>query len=207
MKRYAILAPILALLGVLYLLPKTVLAEVRCETQYGGGQTCVTTQLLVNKKVWDPDGKSFVDNLTASGHHFVAGDTVTFIIDIKNTGNTTLTNINFSDALPSFLVWRSGDSLNSTISSLNPGESKTLTIVAKVVSDPPGGVTCNVNSAFASVSGASDQDSAQLCVESRVKGVTTIPSTGPEQGVLVLLPSLGAAGYFLKKYRILEVGR
>lgn len=198
MRVFTVLISILAFAGVLYFSPKNALADVRCETQYGGGQTCVTTQLLVNKKVWDPDGKVFVDNLAASGHRFVAGDTVTFTVDIKNVGSTTLTNVNFSDTLPSFLVWQSGDSLNSTISTLSPGETKTLTIVARVISDPPGGVTCNVNTAFASTSGASDSDSAQLCVENRVKGVTTIPSTGPEQGVLVLLPALGAFGYFLK---------
>jgi len=183
---------------------RPVFAAVHCESQYGGGETCVRTgQLLVNKKVWDVDSKSFVDNLTLSNHRFQVGDEVTFTVEIKNVGDTTLTNVSFVDTLPSFLAWSGADGLTSTIASLNPGQSATLTIKAKVVDFGLVSTICNVNTAVATASdGSKDSDTAQVCAENKVKGVTTIPSTGPEQAVLVLLPAIGAVGYFLRQKKI-----
>lgn len=180
------------------------LASVTCTTQYGGGQTCVSTgQLLINKKIWDPDGKVFVDNLGLSNHIFQEGEEVTFTIDVKNVGDATLDTVNFIDTLPSFLQWSGGDSLTLTITSLTPGQTITKQIKTKVLATS--GIVCPVNSvSISSPRGGSDTDTAQLCVGKNVLGVTTVPKTGPEMGVLMALPAFGAIGFYLKKIKFLR---
>jgi len=177
---------------------KPVQASVNCTTQYGGGQTCTSTgAILINKKVWDPDGKAFVDNLGLSNHIFQQGEEVTFNIDIKNVGTVSLDTVNFTDALPSFLQWSGGDPLTLTINNLTPGQTVTKQIKAKVLAS---GVVCPVNTAYvSSPQGGSDTDTAQVCIGKNVLGVTTVPNTGPEMIVLAVLPLLGSAGFYLRR--------
>lgn len=177
---------------------KPAFAAVSCTTQYGGGQTCVTTgQLLVNKKVWDPTSQAFVDNLGVADHRFQTGEEVIFSVDIKNVGDNTLNNIQFTDTLPGFLVWSSGDALSSTINMLTPGQTVTKVIRARIISNLAATVTCDRNIAVATAdNGSSDRDTAQLCVGTTPKA---IPAAGPEMAVLALLPGFGAAGWFLRK--------
>lgn len=160
------------------------MAAVSCTTQYGGGQTCVSTgQLLVNKKVWDPDSKTFLDN---SLHRFALGQEVTFSIEVKNVGDATLNNITIVDTLPGFLMWTGGDQLVSKIDSLTPGQTGTKTIKAKFNSNGSG---CLVNTAVATAdNGMTDRDTAQLCAAGPVPLVT--PKSGPEY-LLLLLPLTG----------------
>src|SRR5256885_219090 len=105
-----VLLSALILFSSIFFFARPSAAAVRCETQYGGGQVCVTTgQIQVNKKVWDPGTNQYMDNLVASGvHHFVAGETVTFTVRIQNVGDKTEDNVMFSDTLPSFLRYSSG---------------------------------------------------------------------------------------------------
>ncbi|MBI4099984.1 DUF11 domain-containing protein [Candidatus Microgenomates bacterium] len=188
---------LLVLGGFFAFLPVTILASGRCETQYGGGQTCVAAgQILVNKKVWDPINKVFVDNLLSSVKVFQAGEEVIFSIEVKNVGDDNLHNVHFTDSLPSFLVWSGGDPLNFTIGDMAPTASVTRTIKAKVVVQP--GNRCGNNNVTASSNEGSDSDSAQVCVSQPPKEV---PKAGPEMGILALLPSLGAIGYYLRKMR------
>mgnify|MGYP001613611387 FL=1 len=189
LKKYIFLVIFLSFLS--FVLP--VFATVTCTTQYGGGQTCVSTgQLLVNKKVFNPENSQMVDNLTVNDHQFKMGDEVIFSIDVKNVGDFTLNNVTFSDTLPSFLTWISGD-LNSTINSLTPGQIRTFTVKAKVNSN---GTGCAVNTAYAAANGISDQDTSQVCIKGTVPA--QIPQTGPE--FLFLLLPLGGAGFFLRRH-------
>ena len=198
-KRYFIVLSLLGIIGfVSGLFP--VFADVTCTTQYGGGQTCVRTgQLLVDKKVWD--GSAYVDNLFATSSKFQNGDEVTFQINIKNVGDTTLSNVTYTDTLPAYYSWSEGDGLTGTIGTLEVGQTVTKTIKAKITG-APAGVVCNVNTAAARASdGSFDQDTAQVCAGQPVLGVTTIPQTGPETGILMLLPAVGTFGYFLRKVK------
>lgn len=171
-----------------------VLASVNCTTQYGGEQTCVSTgQLLVNKRVWNPDTNQMVDNLTVNDHQFKFGDEITFSIDVKNVGDATINNITFTDTLPAFLTWSAGDGLNSTIDSLTPGQIRTFTVKAKVNSN---GTGCAVNTALASGDSMSDSDTAQVCIKGPIP--PEIPKTGPEY--LFLLFPLGGLGFYLRKF-------
>ncbi|MCL5432380.1 MAG: DUF11 domain-containing protein [Patescibacteria group bacterium] len=172
-------------------------ADVNCVTQYGGGQTCTTTQLIVNKQVWDPDGKAYVDNLTLSNHHFQNGEEVDFTISVQNTGDITLTNVNFADTLPANLTWIGGDALSSTIGSLAPGQTATKNIKTKVANATA--LICELNSATATSDQGSDSDTAQVCLGQGQVKAATYPATGPETAVWAVLPGLGTLGYFLKR--------
>lgn len=187
---FVIFLSILSSVGFLIALAP-VFATVSCTTQYGGGQTCVSTgQLLVNKKVFNPETSQMVDNLTVNDHQFKMGDEVVFSIDVKNVGDFTLNNVNFSDTLPAFLTWTSGE-LNSTINSLTPGQIRTFTVKAKVNSN---GTGCAVNTAHVSADGISDQDTSQVCIKGTVPA--QIPQTGPE--FLFLLLPLSGIGFLMR---------
>lgn len=190
LKKYFVILSFISFLSfVSAFLP--VFASVTCTTQYGGGQTCVSTgQLLVNKKVFNPEISQMVDNLTVNDHQFKMGDEVIFSVDVKNVGDYTLNNVTFSDTLPSFLTWTSGE-LNTTINSLTPGQIRTFTIKAKVNSN---GTGCAVNTAYASASGISDQDTSQVCIKGTVPA--QIPQTGPEY--LFLLLPLSGIGFLMR---------
>lgn len=176
---------------------KPVLASVYCVTQYGGGQNCTTTQLTVNKTVWNPDSKSYVDNLTLANHRFQNGDEVDFKVDITNSGSLTLTGITFTDMLPANLVWSGGDSLTSTIGSLDPGQTITKYIKTKVT-----GVNyliCEINTAIANSDQGNSSDTSQACMGQGEVKATQTPATGPEMLIWAVLPSIGGLGYFLKR--------
>ncbi len=179
---------------VLFLLTaKPVSAGVSCTTQYGGGQTCVRTgELLVNKKIFDPVSKTFVDNLGQNDHLFTAGEEVTFTIEVKNVGDAPVDNITVTDTLPYFLTWVGGDPLISKISRLEPGQSVTKTIKAKVTGSTNQNVLCKLNRATVD----QDSDTAQLCIPGSVPIPPHIPKAGPEH--LLLLFPLGAIGFYMR---------
>jgi len=182
-----------------------VFAEVRCETQYGGGQVCVTTgQLQVNKKVWDPQGKAFVDNLGITSYKFTADEEIRFQLEIKNVGDRTFEKVNVKDILPSYLEFSSGE-ISFEIENLEPGESETREIKAKVVSldrlPNNKSLVCEVNTVEAWADEEKDKDTAQICIEKKVLGVTELPPTGPQESnffLPLLLVSIFPAIYFLK---------
>ncbi len=200
LKGYFLLLFFAAFLALASVFIEPSFAAVTCTTQYGGAQTCVATgQFLVNKKVLNPVTGAFVDNLTADVHQFRSGDAVTFSVDIKNTGDATLNNVQFTDTLPPGLVWTGGDPLSSQINSLTPGQTVTKTINARVVSGATG---CQLNTATASAAGMTDSDTAQVCFVTVVPVVPKVtPPTGPEDWALVLsAPAwLGGIGWYLKK--------
>lgn len=173
-------------------------AAVNCTTQYGGGQTCVSTgQLLVNKRVFDPETNGLVDN---TKHAFSAGQGVNFTVDVKNVGDVTLTNIRLIDTLPNFLEWAAGDPLDLTIPSLSPGEIVTKTIQTRVKANlGTANMDCQSNTAVATASnGMSDRDTASLCV-GQLPPKT--PASGPEAWQLVLTAPLwlGGVGMYLRR--------
>ncbi len=179
-----------------------VLASVRCENQYGGGQICTRTgEVQVDKKVWNAQVNSFVDNMGTSDHIFVSGEEVVFKIKVKNVGDETLSTVNVWDTLPSYL-YLSGGSLNYTIYNLTPGAVDEREIRARVVSKtqlPTN--SCFVNTAGASSNNSSDKDTAQVCIQTRIVKVTPvkhIPKTGPEMVFLGALPAIGAMGVYIK---------
>lgn len=202
------------LLGGLFLLQKQVFAAVRCETQYGGGEVCVRTgKLQVNKKIRNPKDGSFVDNLGLGDYKFAPGEEIAFKLFIKNVGDATFSKVEVKDTLPEYLEKASGE-LSFEISNLTVGETEEREFKAKVVSSEkfPGDKTtlCVVNTAEVWSGDERDKDTAQVCLEKKVLGVT--PVTGPENGLAILAFSLlaGIAGVsflkFSKKLLLVKAG-
>lgn len=196
----------LAFLALSFFLTKPLLAAVRCETQYGGGEVCVKTgQLQINKKVFDPDSKQFVDNLGINTHKFTSGNEIIFRLEIKNIGDATFDKVGVSDILPSFMELTSG-SLSFDLTDLTPGKTETREIKAKVVGDDKfpsdKNIICVVNTAEVSSGNERDKDTTQVCLEKKVLAITTFPKVGPENSLFIIFGSLvfGVLGLSLLKF-------
>lgn len=186
---------------------KPVLAAVRCETQYGGREVCVRTgQLQVDKEVFNPQEKKFVDNLGLNDYKFSPGEEVAFKIKVKNVGDAPLSGVNVMDTLPSLLN-SSGGSPFFQIKELKVGETKEQEIKVRVVSADkfPGdkSIVCVVNAAQAVSGEDKDRDTTQLCLERKLpleKGAPAVlPPTGPEHWLAVIISSIlvGTTGIYL----------
>lgn len=199
-------------------------ADVVCTPNYGGGETCISKGAIsIDKKVRHPNSlksgsDSFVDNLYINDSKYQAGDQIIFKLIVTNTGDTTLSSVEVKDTLPSYVTFVSGPGnfdantkiLTYTIKDLKAKESKTNTVVVKVVSEKElpiqNGTLCAVNQSFAKTDNSSDQDNAQFCVQKQVLGkvfpapkITTTPPTGPEVIGLVGLIPAALAGFAIRK--------
>jgi len=66
-------------------------------------------------------------------------------------------------------------------------------------------VICEVNAAEAKSGDEHDRDTAQVCMEQKVLGVATLPSTGPVDGIELLAATLalgGAGLFFIRVSRV-----
>lgn len=174
-----------SILGLL-IFPKVVAG--RCVEQYGGGEICYEGEISLDKVVRHPEEDKYVDNLYADDSTYTPYQEVIFKLTIKNTGEEDLNDIEVKDFLPDYLYFTSTpdgwDDKTATwkIDHLNPGESKTYEIKAKVVSEndlPEGdGIYCVTNSGEAKKDDKSAGDTSQLCISKKILGITTIPKTG-----------------------------
>ncbi len=171
----------------------------------------------------NPQTGSFVDNLGLNDPKYSPGQEVTFQINVTNTGNSSLSNINVTDIFPQFIDFVSGPgnfnqttrNLSFSIDTLSPNQTKTFTIVGMVNSNIPQNTntTCVVNQAVAvTQNGNEAQDNAQFCIAetapTTTKGglpilppsqVRTTPPTGPEELPLLALIPTGFLGWLLRK--------
>lgn len=196
-------------------------AAVRCETQYGGGETCVRTgELQIDKEVCNADkdesGKyldcdlnndEFVDNFSIDDQRFATNQEVVFKLKIKNVGDDTLFGIDVTDTLPSYLFFSGGSTSTFTIDKLNPGEEFVKFIRTRVVAESQlpaeKSLICLVNTAEAEANnGEHDKDTAQICIGKKVLGITTLPKTGPSDlGVALVFSTIsGLFGLGLIKF-------
>jgi len=226
------LASFLSLITYLLFLVSTPMAnaDTTCQPIYGGGQSCVTTNnIVLDKKVQNPETNVMVDNLSINDPKYQPESIVTFQISVTNSSNKTISNINVKDIFPQFIEFNSGignfDANTRTLSfgvqDLMPNETRVFTIEGKVVNTElisinQGTVICVVNQTNATSDNNNfSQDNSQFCIEKGtieteivVKGgfpilspvpVTTSPSTGAESLVLFSLLPTGIAGFILRK--------
>lgn len=161
-----------------------------CNPIYGGGQTCQQTgNITVDKKIKHPIENRFLDQLTSDDPSFTPDQQITFTIDVKNTGRSTIKNIALEDLFPPSLI-RYDDKVgtfdNSTkilsykIDELKGNEAKKITFKARVLkadqfpnnNDP----VCLLNQVRAYTSRNKNnpsQDNVRFCVEKQ--GVTQQP--------------------------------
>ena len=209
MKKFKSVKKIFLASTILLILPFIaipVLAAVRCETQYGGGEVCVRTgELQLDKEVWDVEDGLYVDNMGLADYKFSPGEEITFKLKIKNVGDETFDKVYVKDTLPDYLELISGD-LSFEISDLTVGETEEREFKVRVVSADkfPSGksLICVVNSGEAWSGDERDKDTAQVCLEKKVLGVKEFPPTGPKEWFAILLFSIaaGAIGISLIKF-------
>ena len=208
MSKFFKMSPVF-LFAIFFLLANKIsLAAVRCETQYGGGETCVRTgELQIDKEVWDPEDGKFVDNLwIASDYKFAPGEEITFRLKIKNVGDATFDTVHVVDTLPSHLELTSGD-LDFYINNLDPGETEEREIRAKVVPADQfpsnQSLICEVNTAEVWSDDEKDKDTSQVCMEEKVLGVKVLPPTGPKNWPTALFALLlfGVTGVYWLKFK------
>lgn len=211
-----------------------------CEASYGGyGQeTCDRVDFIIDKKVADPTtvglkGKTpsnYQDNFGVNMNKYVPGQEVPFQITVKNTGTKVLTDVVVKDTLPENVTLvspranynESTRELTIEVGTLQPGETKTLYVTARVNAADQllqDSVFCLKNYVIMHAAGQSDDDEAEFCVTkenvggnpSESKGgkkvfptpeVTTTPPTGPELFALIPLMGSAVAGVFLRKKSI-----
>ena len=185
-------------------------AAVRCEAQYGGGEVCVKTgQLQIDKEVFDPEAKKFVDNLGISSHKFVPGEELLFKLKVKNVGDATFDKVQVSDTLPGHLELVSGNT-SFEITGLTSGKTEEREIKSRVVKAdkfPDGkSIICEVNVAEVVSGGERDKDTSQVCLQAKVLGVSVpkvLPKAGSENWIIafgsILALTIGSYLVRLKK--------
>lgn len=179
--------------------------------------TNVTTsapgQISINKMVQNPTNNQFVDNLNMSDTHFLAGQNVTFRLQVTNKGGSDLNNILVTDTLPDFIDFVSGPgsfdagskTLTFSIDKLGPSQSKDFDLITRVKPQnqlPNNQVTCLTNLGQARADQLFSQDTAVFCIENQVLApVQELPKTGPSKAGLILAGSFTflIAAIFLNK--------
>lgn len=187
--------------------------------QYGQyGQPAPVETILVDKQVSKPAVKSkggllqydYVDNLTPSDVRFQPGMEIMFKIRVKNTSSVTLSAVTVADKVPWYLEPVEGpgtyDANARTITfaagSFAPGEEKVYNLKMQWFSQDKlpadRGLMCVSNYVRAYSNGASDDDTAQACVEKQVVKVKETPKSGPEMGIILVAGQLSMLGLGLK---------
>ena len=188
-----------------------------CVGQYGQyGQPCDSYSIIVDKMVAKPGTENYVDNLSVSDPRFAPGQTVLFKVTIKNTSTTTFGGMTAKDFVPDYLTPIEGpgnfDSTTRTISwdagAFAVDEQKTYYFKMQINSQTnlpaDKGLFCLVNKAQAWSNTTTDDDSSQFCIEKQVVPGKTVPSAGPEMGILLFSGEIIALsiGLVLKKRSI-----
>ncbi|MCX6730320.1 MAG: hypothetical protein NTZ55_00560 [Candidatus Roizmanbacteria bacterium] len=187
--------------------------------QYGQyGQPAPVESILIDKQVSKPVTTSkggvlqyeYVDNLTPSDVRFQPGMDIYFKLRVKNTSSTSLDNVMVTDKVPWYLNPIEGPGtydVNARTISFNAGtfasnEEKIFYFKMqwftqdKLPADR--GLMCVSNYARAYTNNASDDDTAQACVEKQVIGVKQAPKAGPEMNIVLVAGQLAMLGLGIK---------
>lgn len=159
-------------------------------------------QISINKLVKNLQTGLFVENLSFSDPRFLPEQEVSFRLEVRNSGQIELTNVQIKDKLPDFVEFVAGpgsfdpssQTLNFTIDRLRGGETKAYELkvrVKKAESLPVNIATCITNFAESRVNELVSQDTAVFCIETRVLGVTReLPVTGVSNSIPLFLSSI-----------------
>lgn len=153
-----------------------------------------------------------VEKWVQDNRMFVANDQITFPIIVKNSGEETLNQIQVIDYLPDFVSFLSGpegavqdgQEIRWTIDRLEPGEERKFEIRVQVVDSEAlagRGSFCLINRVRVTAeTGESDEDTAEICLETRVLGAETLPEAGADLALAgVASVALTSLALFLKK--------
>ncbi|HSW88449.1 MAG TPA: hypothetical protein VLG12_04775 [Candidatus Saccharimonadales bacterium] len=160
---------------------KPAFADTNCQSVYGGGQSCGSGNITVQKQVLRPGtSNEYVDSLRYNDTKYQPASPIFFKITITNTTKNTLKNIVVNDTVDTqheFLNFVSapGSFNNSTkiltykIPSLVPGQQSTLTMAGKILdaqSLPKQAVICAGNTVQVSVDNGSPASAiSAFCIQ------------------------------------------
>lgn len=188
-----------------------------CTTQYGNGQygvECVPIDVTINKQVKNPISLIFVENLGPSDDKFSPGAEVHFRLSAHNASSQDWSKVTVRDTLPQYLTFEAGPGtydknskvLTVELENLKVNETREFEFLAKV--DESGAFSkdkslfCVTNHAEVKVDSRTDEDTAQLCIQTQVLGVTTLPVAGFDSlALLIPFAGLGLTGLALIKKR------
>ena len=185
--------------------------------QYGAAAV-PARQMLIDKKLLNPQNNQFVDNLNIEQHTFLPDQEIIFRVTVTDVVQSELKDLTVNDKLPDVLNFQSSSfgkydantkTITLIIDSLKVGESKTFEIKTKVkpAAEIASNVVCQTNLVRVTAGNMVDEDTANFCVSKQVLGVTTqIPVTGPGQTLLILILStlFLAIGLLIKRIIFLE---
>ena len=170
-----------------------------CTNQYGSTVECPPNHIVINKKVRSATHTNvFVENITSADTAYSAGSEIEYDIAVTNTSNTNFATVTVIDVFPTWVTFVSGpgryeasqNKLTYELSNLLAGQTvhNRIVVKAKDASAFPNDLTCDiVNTATATgPGGQSDQDTASLCVQTKIMGVTTLPVAGFEDWAFVV---------------------
>lgn len=233
MKNVFLLGVVVLAISLGYVLVNGSLANAQCVPVYGGGVSCPSVNIAINKQVAHPQTGSFVDNVGVNDPKFSVEQTVTFHLVVTNVGNSAIAQVVVHDVFPQFVNFVSGPgsfdtnskTLTFEVTSLQVGESRTFIVQGKVVPEnqlPSDlGTACVTNQSSAtSNTGQVASDNAQFCIQRRVLGgqpgqpstavvvfppsqVTQIPATGVNLLQLLALAPTALVGLLLRKRAVL----
>lgn len=188
-----------------------------CTTQYGNGQygvECVPIDVTINKQVKNPISLIFVENLGPSDDKFSPGAEVHFKLIVHNASSQEWSRVTVRDTLPQYLTFEAGPGtydknskvLTVELENLKVNETRKFEFLAKVepanVFPSDKSLFCVVNHAEVAVDSRTDEDTAELCIQTQVLGVTTLPVAGFDSlALLIPFAGLGLTGLALIKKR------
>jgi uncharacterized repeat protein (TIGR01451 family) len=192
----------------------------QCISQYGGGETCDRdAKLKVNKEIWNPEKKDWVDHISSKDYMFDAKDKITFRITVKNVGDIEIKDIKLTDYFPSYVRYLDGDGDGESDDEkavfdkfdLKPGKSKSFEFRAKVAGSdilPKDSKICLTNIAKAkgevkdSDKKEDASDYANFCIDlpnKKKEKITKLPTTGFDFGLVGLSTGLVLVGFGIRK--------
>lgn len=176
-----------------------------CTNQYGNTVECPSNRIVINKKVRQAQNASvFVENITSTDTAYSLGDEVEYDIAVTNTSNANFPTVTVIDVFPEYVTFISGPGryeaqtrkLTYEISDLKAGATVHNRALVKVkdASAFKNDLTCDIINTVTATGpgGQSDQDTASMCVQTKVMGVATLPVAGFEDWAF-MVPFLALA--------------
>jgi uncharacterized repeat protein (TIGR01451 family) len=167
----------------------------------------------------NPITNGFVENLGSTDPTFSPGSIVTFRLAVKNTSGETFSPVEVVDQFPDYLTYV-GSSVPGNydagkrrlvikLENLIAGETRDIEITAKVAnrsafaSDRDFFCVSNYSSVTAPARPEGDNDTAEICITTRVGGATNLPVAGFNDFATILpFLSLGGIGLVLLKKKV-----
>lgn len=195
-------------------------AAATCTNSYGSTVDCPTNGIQVNKQVRSAVNKNvFYENISSAQTPYNPGDEVEYKITVTNTSDVTYSEVTVNDILPAGLTFLSGPdiytqdkhTMNYKIYNLKPGTHNSVTsrFTAKLndaayfkqVANKCDPKELQNYVKVSGPNGASDEDTANLCIATDVLGATHLPVAGINDWAAALpfvASGLAGLGLFIK---------